>query len=183
MIEFRLPSLGSDMDDGKLLEWRVRPGDAVARGQVIAVVDTAKAAIDVESWHEGIVHRLLVEPGETVPVGTVLALLSEPGEAAAQFEAAPGPTREVPAAATAPPAAGVVPPGPPGPAPTRAAEPARTGASAAAGRRPVSPAARRRAQALGLQAEALTGSGVDGSVTLADVERAAAAVSAAGAPA
>ena len=82
MIEFKLPSLGSDMDEGKLLEWHVKPGDAVQRGQVVAVVDTSKAAVDVEIWHDGTVFELLVQPGETVPVGAVLATLLEPGETA-----------------------------------------------------------------------------------------------------
>ncbi len=63
MIEFKLPSLGADMDEGTLLEWRVKPGDAVKRGQVVALVDTTKAAIDVECWNEGTVDELVVEPG------------------------------------------------------------------------------------------------------------------------
>ncbi|HWS73518.1 MAG TPA: biotin/lipoyl-containing protein, partial [Quisquiliibacterium sp.] len=83
MIRFELPSLGADMDEGTLLEWKVQPGDAVARGQVIAVVDTSKAAVDVEIWHAGVVAELLVQPGEKIPVGTVMATLTEPGEVAA----------------------------------------------------------------------------------------------------
>ena len=80
MIEFKLPSLGADMDEGKLLEWKVSPGDTVNKGQVVAIVDTSKAAVDVEIWCEGTVFELLVEPGETIPVGTVLATLLEAGE-------------------------------------------------------------------------------------------------------
>ncbi len=80
MIEFKLPSLGADMDEGTLLEWKVHPGDGVKPGQVIAVVDTAKAAIDVECWHEGTVAQLLIDVGAKVPVGTVIARLLEPGE-------------------------------------------------------------------------------------------------------
>ena len=53
MIEFKLPSLGADMDEGKLLEWKVKPGDAVRKGDVVAVVDTTKAAVEVEIWQEG----------------------------------------------------------------------------------------------------------------------------------
>ena len=82
MIEFKLPSLGADMTQGKLLEWKVKPGDRVRRGDVVAVVDTTKAAVEVEIWEEGSVHELVVQPGETVPVGTVMALLAAPGEAA-----------------------------------------------------------------------------------------------------
>ena len=80
MIPLRLPSLGSDMDFGTLLRWQVAPGDRVTRGQVVAVVDTAKAAIDVECWHDGTVHALLVEPGTTLPVGSLMAALRSEGE-------------------------------------------------------------------------------------------------------
>lgn len=79
MIEFKLPSLGADMDEGTLLEWKVSPGATVKKGQVIAVVDTSKAAVDVECWHEGTVHELIARPGDKMPVGTVMAMLLEPG--------------------------------------------------------------------------------------------------------
>ena len=82
MIEFKLPSLGSDMDEGKLLEWHVKPGDRVKKGDVVALVDTSKAAVDVEIWEEGTVHELVVQTGQTVPVGTVLARILAPGEIA-----------------------------------------------------------------------------------------------------
>jgi pyruvate dehydrogenase E2 component (dihydrolipoamide acetyltransferase) len=82
MIEFKLPSLGADMEEGKLLEWKVKPGDLVKRGDVVAVVDTTKAAVDVESWEEGTMHEQLVPVGATVPVGTVIATLLAPGESA-----------------------------------------------------------------------------------------------------
>lgn len=88
MIEFRLPSLGSDMDQGKLLEWKVAPGQLVKRGDVIAVVDTSKAAVEVEIWEAGTVQELVAQPGETYPVGAVLARLLAPGE---QPGAAPAP--------------------------------------------------------------------------------------------
>lgn len=82
MIEFKLPSLGADMDQGTLLQWLVKPGDAVKRGQVVAIVDTSKAAVDVEIWQDGVVHELRVPVGQKVPVDTVLATLLTPGEAA-----------------------------------------------------------------------------------------------------
>jgi pyruvate dehydrogenase E2 component (dihydrolipoamide acetyltransferase) len=80
MIEFKLPSMGAYMDEGKLLEWKVQPGDVVKKGQVVAIVDTSKTAVDVESWQEGTVAELIVSPGEKIPVGTVLATFLEPGE-------------------------------------------------------------------------------------------------------
>ncbi len=89
MIEFKLPSLGADMTEGKLLAWHVKPGDSVQRGQVVAVVDTSKAAIDVEIWSDGVVQELLVPVGDKVPVGTVLATLRVPGDAPPDATAKP----------------------------------------------------------------------------------------------
>lgn len=102
MIELKLPSLGSDMDEGTLVAWHVAPGQAVKKGDVIAVVDTTKAAIDVECWHDGVVDRLVTQVGDKIPVGAVMALLRAPGEAvaapAAPQGAAPGRQRATPAA-------------------------------------------------------------------------------------
>lgn len=65
------------MEAGRLVEWKVKPGDKVKKQDIIAVVDTDKAAIEVECWQAGVVEKLMVEPGEKVPVGTVLALIRE----------------------------------------------------------------------------------------------------------
>jgi len=163
MIEFKLPSLGSDMDRGKLLEWKVKPGDSVKRGQVVAVVDTSKAAVDVEIWQVGTVFEQLVPIGETVPVGAVLATLLEPGETPEQAAS----KRKAPAARPAP---------KPAPAIAVAAPPAVAAPSAAplAQRRPVSPAARRHASELNVDIDKVTGTGPHGAVTTEDVDKAAA---------
>ena len=105
MIEFKMPSLGSDMDEGTLNEWLVKPGDKVTRGQVVAIVETTKAAVEVECWQEGTINELVVPVGETVQVGTTLATLAAPGE---QAEKPPRPAPVAKAAttpATAPPTA------------------------------------------------------------------------------
>ena len=83
MGEFRMPSLGADMDSGKVVEWRVAPGDAVHRGDIVAVVDTDKADIEVEVFEDGVVEELLVEVGTEVEVGTPLARISGAGATAA----------------------------------------------------------------------------------------------------
>ena len=57
MIEFTMPALGADMDEGTLNEWLVKPGDPVRRGQIVAVVETTKAAVEIECWHDGTVQR------------------------------------------------------------------------------------------------------------------------------
>lgn len=76
MIEFRMPSLGADMEDGTLREWKVKPGDRVHRGDIIADVETMKGIIEIEVFDEGIVGQLLIKENEKVPVGTVMALIA-----------------------------------------------------------------------------------------------------------
>ena len=153
MAEFVMPSLGADMDEGTVVEWLVKVGDTVKRGDIVAVVDTTKSAIEVEVFTEGVVEQILVEPGTTVPVGTPLAVL-DGGEAAGSE--APGAQPEV--------------------QPEMPPEIEAAGEPAVA-----SPIVRHLAHERGLQLRALTGSGPDGVITRADVEAAAAAV--AGAPA
>jgi pyruvate dehydrogenase E2 component (dihydrolipoamide acetyltransferase) len=157
MIEFKLPSLGADMDEGTLLQWHVKPGDAVKRGQVVAVVDTSKAAVDVEIWHNGVVTELLTQPGQKIPVGTVMATLREPGETV------------TPARAVAPEPVAV---------PTPIAVPAKVPATepqavSAIARHLISPTARQRAKELGIDPNTVRGTGAQASVTLADIEAAA----------
>jgi pyruvate dehydrogenase E2 component (dihydrolipoamide acetyltransferase) len=89
MTEFRMPSLGADMEAGKLIAWKIKPGDRVKRGDIVAEVETEKADIDVEIFATGTVHELLVEPGQKVPVGTVLATVLGDGEAPAPLQAPP----------------------------------------------------------------------------------------------
>ena len=84
-----MPSLGAEMEKGTLVEWRVKPGDAVTRGQIVAVVETDKGTIEVEIFEDGVVDSLLVEPGTKVPVGTPLAMVRGKGEPAAVAAAPP----------------------------------------------------------------------------------------------
>lgn len=168
MYEFTLPSLGADMDRGKLIEWLVKTGDAVHKGQVVAVVDTSKAAIDVEIWVEGTVFELLATPGEQVPVGAVMATLLAPGEAAPEPSAVP-PHRRPSAPETSP---GTVAPTPP---PTVHRPEPRSHADVAGTRRRVSPAARKHALEVGVDLAEVTGTGPLGAITLADVDLALAA--------
>lgn len=79
MYEFRMPSLGADMEAGTLVEWLIKAGDAVNRGQVVAVVETQKGAVDVEIWEDGTVDKIVVEVGRKVPVGELLATLRTAG--------------------------------------------------------------------------------------------------------
>jgi pyruvate dehydrogenase E2 component (dihydrolipoamide acetyltransferase) len=74
MIDFCMPSLGADMESAVLVEWMVKPGDTVASGDVVAVVETQKGAIEIEIFEDGIIDQILVDAGfDEVPVGTPLA--------------------------------------------------------------------------------------------------------------
>src|SRR5688572_18309766 len=164
-----MPSLGADMDSGVLLEWRVRPGDHVKRGDIVAVVDTKKAEIEIEVFEDGVVGELLVPVGELVPVGTPIATIET-----AETPETPEPSPE-PGGPPRPPEPGVPPP----PEPTRPAGNGRIPAPVVAPaavpehRRRVSPLARRMAADLGVDLEAVTGTGPHGAVLQADVQRAA----------
>jgi pyruvate dehydrogenase E2 component (dihydrolipoyllysine-residue acetyltransferase) len=157
MSDFLMPALGADMEAGTLVEWLIKPGDRVKKGDVVAVVETQKGAIEVEIFDEGVVSEIVVPVGTKVPVGGVLARIGNGAPPATQRPPmTPPPAQPKPA---------------PQPAPLIALPPI-VEASAHGAR--ITPAARRRAAELGLDPAVLAGTGVDGSVALADVELAAA---------
>nr|WP_281379206.1 dihydrolipoamide acetyltransferase family protein [Halomonas campaniensis] len=168
-----MPSLGADMEAGTLVEWLVAPGDRVEKGQVIALVETAKGVIDVEVFESGVVEECYVAPATRVPVGTPLARIGSgkrvvaelPGASATPAAAAAAlpPSAETAAPAAPPePSPAPVPTPPPGPVPT-----------SEGGRRAASPAVRRRARELGVALESLSGSGPGGAIVLRDLDEAA----------
>lgn len=73
LIDITMPALGADMRDGTLMEWQIKPGDHVEKGDIIAVIETSKGAIDMESYHTGTITELLIEPDIKLPVGSVMA--------------------------------------------------------------------------------------------------------------
>jgi len=79
MIEFLMPSMGADMEDGTLIEWKKKIGDTVKRGDIIAEVETQKGLIEIEVFVEGIIAELLIKEGTKVPVGTIMALINPIG--------------------------------------------------------------------------------------------------------
>jgi pyruvate dehydrogenase E2 component (dihydrolipoamide acetyltransferase) len=87
-----MPSLGADMEEGTVIEWTIKPGDHVHRGDIIGCVRTEKADIDIEAWEDAVVDRILAKPGDTLPVGAVLALFQgEGGPAPAPLAPVPAP--------------------------------------------------------------------------------------------
>lgn len=156
-----MPSLGADMEAGTLVEWQIAPGQEVKRGQVVAVVETQKGAVDVEIWQDGTTDKLVVQPGQKVPVGAVLALLRAPGEApGAATIAAAAPVSAAPASSGAAPA-------------PMATAPAVSAPPAGALRYKISPSARRLAEELGVDPATVQPAAADGVITRDDIERAA----------
>lgn len=169
MSEFRLPSLGADMEAATLREWFVKPGDRVEKGDIVAAVETDKGIIDIEIFGSGTIEEILVQPDEKAPVGAVLATYRGEGPerkvapektetAETQPEKAGGKetekeTEKEGVAESAPPPqqkiSGAAPP------PER--------------RLRISPAARQRARELGIDPQAISGSGPGGAITVDDV--------------
>jgi pyruvate dehydrogenase E2 component (dihydrolipoamide acetyltransferase) len=151
MFEFKMPRLGADMEAGTLVAWHKQPGDQIRRGDLMAEVETDKGVIDVESFSEGILDRILVNPGEKVPVGTVLAWIRADAERPSMV-APPSP--------------------PPPPVPAGAPTPGHP-AVAETTRLAMSPSARRLARELGVDPARVAGTGPGGAITREDIERAA----------
>jgi pyruvate dehydrogenase E2 component (dihydrolipoamide acetyltransferase) len=156
MAEFVMPILTADMSAGTLVAWHRKPGDAVKRGDIIAEVETDKGLIDVEVYVSGVIERVVVEPGATVPTGTVLAIIRE--EPGAVQVPTPVVTAEPPTAAAAPPVSAAVPVTP----------------LVAPGRMRISPLARKLAAELRVDPATVRGTGPGGVIRREDIEQAAA---------
>jgi len=155
--EVVMPQMGADMQEGTILRWLKREGDAVQRGEIIAEIETDKANVEIEAYESGVLRRILLPEGTTVPVGQVIAVIAAPEDDISQYEAAAGVARPEPVAAVA----------------KRPAPPAE------ADRVHASPAARRLAEELGVDLSRVQGTGPDGRILRRDIEAAAKALEAA----
>ncbi|MCS7222583.1 MAG: dihydrolipoamide acetyltransferase family protein [Anaerolineae bacterium] len=152
-----MPKLGFDMAEGTLIEWVKKAGDPVAENEVIAIIETDKASVEVPSFRSGVLRALLVEEGTVVPVGQPIAVIGAADEkidlaALGVEKAVPEEEREAAAIAVA--VAPVSEPSPP----------------AEAGRRAISPVARRMAEELGIDLNRIRGSGPGGRIIKRDIE-------------
>ena len=88
-----MAQLSPTMEEGKLIEWKISEGDAVAQGDIVAEIETDKANMDVEAMGAGVLREILVQAGATVPVGTLIGIIAEPDEDIESLlsEAAAGP--------------------------------------------------------------------------------------------
>ncbi|RDI64090.1 dihydrolipoamide acetyltransferase family protein [Nocardia pseudobrasiliensis] len=156
MPEITMPRLSDTMEDGVVSAWLKQVGDPVARGEVLAEIETDKALMELEAYDDGVLELIIAEPGTRVPIGEAIAIVGD-GSGSQQPSA--------PKAAPAPAAE------PEKPAPAVESAPAVTETD---GRRPKSsPLARRVAAELGVDLQAVTGTGPGGRITRQDVDRAA----------
>ena len=174
-----MPALSSTMTEGKIVEWLKQPGDKVARGESVLVVESDKADMDVESFNEGYLAAVLMPAGSTAPVGETIGLIveSEAEIAAAQAKApAAAPTSAPPATpAASAPSAPIAPPVPaPAAVPSALEQPAfEPSAPVQQGRIVASPRAKKLAAQMGVELTKVRGSGPNGRIQAEDVERAA----------
>jgi pyruvate dehydrogenase E2 component (dihydrolipoamide acetyltransferase) len=184
-VEIVMPRLSDSMEEGTIVQWLVAEGDTITPGQPLLEVETDKATVTHEADAGGVVLALNVGEGASVPVGAPIAVLGEPGEALPELgapealeaaaELGQGGSGVPPGAAARPSMGGGVRGG--------LARPAWTLSEASrAGRAKASPLARRVAVELGIDVSTLAGSGPQGRVIRADVERAADVGTGAGPP-
>ena len=191
-----MAQLSPTMEEGKLLEWKVAEGDTIEASDLLAEIETDKANMDIEALGGGVVLKILVQAGATVPVGALIGIIGEEGEdissllaeaeAAASgtpVEAEPveaAPVEEEPVVPPAPPATPAVAPELVAPAPVAAVSPppgvelphSHAGESSVTGTVKASPVARRMADEAGLRVSDISGSGPGGRVIKRDVEAA-----------
>ena len=170
---FKLPAVGDTMVEGEIVEWLVAVGDTVDLDQPICSVETDKSVVEMTTPYRGTVLALGGEPGDVIEVGETLIIVGEPGEDISEPASEPGEDTSVPASEPAPTAAAAgadsVPQ--PDPAPARPTGPDSVKAV---------PRARKLARESGIDLTTVVGTGAGGSITVADVEAAAAALSTAG---
>ena len=172
-----MPALSSTMTEGKIVEWLKQPGEKVARGESVLVVESDKADMDVESFQDGFLAAVLMPAGSTAPVGETIGLIVETeaeiadAKANAPAPAAPAPAAAVAPAATPPVAAAPVAPAPVAPAPVAAA-PVVAAPVVSNGRVVASPRAKKLASQMGVDLATVRGSGPHGRIQAEDVEQA-----------
>jgi len=155
-----MEALSPTMEEGRLVKWHKREGDAVKTGETLAEVETDKAVMELVARADGVLRQVAVTEGQTVPVGNVVAVIAAPGETV-------GPPAQAPAPALAGKGEG----GGATPAPARAAPTAAAIVVADATRVKASPLARRIAKEAGMDLKLVTGSGPGGRVVKKDLER------------
>ena len=168
--EVVMPQMGVSVSEGTVTKWLKQVGEAIGRDEPLLEISTDKVDTEVPSPAEGVVAQINVQEGETVEVGTVLAVITPAGAAPAPVEPAPA----APEPVTAPPEPVAAAPAPPAPAAAPVAEPAAAPAPVAPaatgnGKTFVSPVVARIAAEHGIDPSTVPGTGTGGRVTKKDI--------------
>jgi pyruvate dehydrogenase E2 component (dihydrolipoamide acetyltransferase) len=170
-----MPALSSTMTEGKIVEWLKQPGEKVARGESVLVVESDKADMDVESFQDGFLAAVLMPAGSTAPVGETIGLIveteAEIADAKANAPAAPAAPTAAAAPAATPPTPPVAAAAPVAPSPVAAA-PVAAAPVVSNGRVVASPRAKKLASQMGVDLATVRGSGPHGRIQAEDVEQA-----------
>ncbi|MEM8809658.1 MAG: biotin/lipoyl-containing protein, partial [Cyanobacteria bacterium P01_G01_bin.38] len=160
--EVFMPALSSTMTEGKIVSWVKSPGDQVAKGETVVIVESDKADMDVESFYEGYLASIVVEAGDVAPVGGAIALLAE---TEAEIEAAKQKAASLASGGAASSAAAVGSATPPAATAVAApvAAPTQNGGSSS-GRTIASPRAKKLAKEFKIDISTLQGSGPHGRI-------------------
>ena len=186
-----MPKLSEAMETGKLLRWLKQEGDRISGGDIVAEIETDKADIELEAFGSGILRKVLIAPGATVPVGSLIAIIADPADDLGALGAAaqPGPSAAAAAPASTPPAPAPVAPAaapalPPLPPPAAAATRGSDGQAPAATapapfvaggpRLKASPLAKKLAQQAGVDLAQVRGTGPGGRIIQRDIQAVAA---------
>jgi len=177
-----MPKLSPTMEEGQIARWLKKEGDKVSMGEPLAEIDTDKATMEMQALANGVLRKILINEGESAPLGQLIAVIGEPNEDIASVLAeAPALASPKPAAEAAPKPAQEPPPPPPA-APPAAPTNGRQAGSTDSGRIIVSPLAARMAADSGLDLRSIQGSGPNGRIIKRDIEAAMTQPKAAAAP-
>ncbi|MFI4897960.1 MAG: pyruvate dehydrogenase complex dihydrolipoamide acetyltransferase [Phycisphaerales bacterium JB059] len=182
-IEITMPRLSDTMEQGTVVKWYVKEGDTVSSGDVIADIETDKATMELESFDDGKVAKLVIAEGENVPIGATIVVLAEDGESVEDAAASAGSSAGAKAASAggADSSGGQTAVADPPVTKSAGATTTSNGAAAGAGRIFASPLARKIAQEQGVDLGSLSGTGPSGRIVKADVEAASTGASPSGA--
>ena len=172
-IEITMPQLSDTMNEGKILTWNKQEGDSVKRGDSLAEVATDKADLEIESFHEGTLVKILVPTGTTVKVGTVIAMIGEQGEKVSAPQAAAAPQPQTQAQPQAQAQSQPAPQKAPEPAPAPVVSNGHADVQRSEDERvKISPLARNLAKSHNVDYSALSGTGDGGRIVKRDIEKA-----------
>ncbi len=157
VTELKMPKYGLQQDEGTLVQWRKQEGDRIEKGEILCELETDKALFDFEAPTDGYLRKILCDDGQTVPVLSTIAIVSDTADEPFEIDASPVPTQPTIPSSTK----------------TNAEQAAPSQSPAPGAGVRTSPSARRRARELGVDLATVTGTGPSGRIKAEDVEVAA----------